>query len=507
MTVFSLNNLDDEIMSITQNDFAGGQNSNVSPTLLADNQSQLLIDADIGENGKLLSRSDIYTLGKPADGTVQGLAWFDNLSDQQILAVVDNRLWVTIGNGNWSLIDGYDTNGSPRVTIVQANNKLYISDGIQNQYTWDGGTLTELTGDNAPPKATHLLWVRHRMFAVGMSDNPYTIAVSDIDNPSYYSLDNSFDLNSGSGNPIIGLDIWQGNEIIFFNANGGDRVIADPSTELKNWEILALPNDQGLVAPDATAKTGNDLAFLSRDGLSSIGFNIANDQIGVTAQISAPVNDIIKRINPQYIDKVSMITFLNKTFISLPLDNATYNNSTLIYDNRLRQWIGIWSIEANCFSIGYLDSKRQLIWGDNEGNINAWDNSTTSDSLQTEWISKSWQFGATDNTKQGDYIILEFIKSTAEIELYLIIDEGDPVLFWSGSTTDGLVTLPLTLPFTLERPKNKRIVMDILDQGDFLSLALQIKVLSGSLSLRRVSIGAYINTTEDANIIEDANES
>lgn len=280
-------------------DFFGGMNDANKATLIAANATQGLTNVEIVDTGKARTRPFTDHYGTVAAGTpVQGACFFTTPTQSSFLAVCGGNLYQSTGDGTWSQIAGYTTSAA-RVAMIQANNKLIIGDGVQNQYVWGGTTLSSYTAADAntaaaitPPKCSYLNWHTNRMFAAGNSDAPDTVYCSKISHPEAYSDVDSMTIGSGDGDAITGIAPWKGHDFIVCKRFSTWLIEADPQqTLLSRWRISKLTPNVGCVAHATLAALGDDLVFLSQDGVAKVSFYVGDETRGGFAPVVLqPVN-------------------------------------------------------------------------------------------------------------------------------------------------------------------------------------------------------------------------
>jgi len=127
--------------------FEGGQVSSVQPKLLQANQAALLQNMDISEFAVAQTRVGSTSLGGAAisaGNKIQGLKWFFPPTLSLVIACVNGALQKWDGN-SWTALAGYTpANISVSVEMAQGLNKLFITDGIGDLFSWDGGTWYDL---------------------------------------------------------------------------------------------------------------------------------------------------------------------------------------------------------------------------------------------------------------------------------------------------------------------------------------------------------------------------
>lgn len=138
--------------------FEGGQVSKIQPKLLAQNQAAELQNMDISPYAVAQTRAGVSGLGGAslsAGNIIQGLRWFFPPTLSLLIACVNGALqkWDGI---SWTALTGYNpANTSVAVEMSTGLNKLFITDGIGDIFSWDGGTWYDLGVNGTIAVASH----------------------------------------------------------------------------------------------------------------------------------------------------------------------------------------------------------------------------------------------------------------------------------------------------------------------------------------------------------------
>lgn len=519
-------------------DFFGGMNDANKATLIAANATQGMTNVEIVDTGKARTRLFTDHYGNVAAQEINGLCFFKKPATPEdttngipatpevntLVAACAGQLYQCAQNIDgdyiWTVIAGYtyDTLKSPRVTFIQANNKLIVSDGVQNQHVWDGTTLSSYTAGDAntaaaitPPKCSYLSWHTNRMFAAGNSAAPDTVYCSKILHPEAYSDVDSMTIGSGDGDAITGIAPWKGHDFIVCKRFSTWLVEADPQQALlSRWKISKLTPNVGCVAHATLAALGDDLVFLSQDGVAKVSFYVGDETRGVSTMLSDPIRPLVKRINWPYAHLSTATVWRNKYLLSVPLDNAITPDSVLVYDATHGCWSGVWTgINATVFCRSFLNDQYRLCFGDTSGNVRYFDETgtaTTYDRLPsgdqdvaTEIITRGYNFSEILSPKTGDIVNLEFHNSQATATLTARVNEDDVGgVLWSGTTTATSASFPLTDGDTLYVRATLKVTANIQPLGQFDDIAFHIQSSAGLLCLRSVIVTGWIDTINTA---------
>lgn len=492
----------------------GGMDAYTRATLLPQNTAQLLENIIIDTNGSAKTRPGADALGTiPETGIIQGMAYYDTPSIEQ-LVVAKNAKILSWDNANWSTVAGYTPNSaSLSMEITQGFDLVYLSDGVANWRSYNGSTFTDLgsvvgqQGD--PPKgATIMAWHGQRMWASGVSSAYDTVWVSDLlsagsghwDHTSY-----SFRVGKGEGEPVRAMCGLMDNQIACFKANSVWLVDAPPTVNASLYTITRLAIGVGCVGKRALVQFGNDILFMSRDGVRSLArMENVGGQYEVSPPISQPLQPYIDRINWTYASTICAAKYRHFIFFAIPIDSDTRPTTTLVYNVRTASWMGVWTgwTPLQFVVTRFLDLER-LVVGDNSGNTNQWKD-YLSESLSSTYTDNSvniattiklraFSFGEPVNYKDGRYLEARFTDSQGVALLSVYYD--DTLAKAETRTLQQTVNqLPLVLPFDLAviKPSAQRVALD--EAGTFNEAYLQITASANKFSLRNATMAAYMNT-------------
>ena len=507
--------LDDQLIPDGSASFVGGVDEQADPTELKPEQLARCINVQITRDGVQTRKgsTDIGN-GAIAAGRVQGMGELDTSSTEKILAAVNGAMYQH-SSGTWSSAAGFTpTSATAQVEIVQGNNKLYVCDGASNMRSWDGTTFTDLgTSSPNPPIAKFITWFTHRLFAVKDNDDTvYVSAILNADAGGWDWTNRSFRVGGGEGDAITCISGWLGFNLLVFKNNSFYVVNADPSANVVDWPIKPVSNRVGCVAHRSGKMVGNDFFFLARDGVRSVRQTETNLEALVSEPLSWPIQPLIDRINwsaahlsnAEYID--------NKYILWVPLDSATTPDTALVYDTRLKSWLGYWTgWKSMVQMVSKLNNEIRLLYGTSDGKVYRWDYNADND-LEGTFDDASTAIATTIVTrghihrdllapKAGWCVELGFNKSLANVSFYGIIDQDEvdqPIIDTeSGSNTFSTQgetnALPLSLPFDLAVITIHKKTLDLASLGEYRELQFKLTSSSSKLCLKYLVASAYLN--------------
>jgi len=166
-------NLDDLLAFDGIRSFTGGQASGLQSDLLADNQTQQLVNMTLSPKGSLETRKGVTSFSTTAtsqEGSIGGMRYYDTSQSERLVSVTQGRLYTIDSNGNAQLrpadqiwdsftgatrtwdnenqqwADGFSTDYNVRVSMAQFNDKMYMADADGDLHFWDGNRVTRQGG-------------------------------------------------------------------------------------------------------------------------------------------------------------------------------------------------------------------------------------------------------------------------------------------------------------------------------------------------------------------------
>lgn len=241
----------------------------------------------------------------------------------------------------------YQATGIGYVYILRGFNKTVLR--------WDGASTIVVPGVGVHhnfPNSRHGIYYGNRHIVQTDSN---TIRVSHYLEDNAWSALDMFNINDGSSDRLIALAPWTLNEFVIFMRNSifyasvgvGANAGNDAATEADSY-IKSLASDVGCVAKGSIVQAGGGILFLSDNGVymlnpAGAGNGSANTPEGMrlltlAEPLSAPINDIIARINYNYVDRAVATYWDNRYYLSVPLDESIRNNVTLVYNFVNKAW-------------------------------------------------------------------------------------------------------------------------------------------------------------------------
>jgi hypothetical protein len=253
---------------------------------------------------------------------------------------------------------GETITGADEVELYQAQGigYVYILRGFDKSVLrWNGSTTVNIpdthTHHNYPP-SRHAIYYGNRHI---VQTDRNTIKVSHYLEDNHWSALDVFSINDGGNDSIVAITPWTLNEFVIFMRNSifyasagiGANALGDAVTD-DNSYIKSLATDIGCIAKGSIVQAGGGILFLSDNGVYILNPAGAGNGAGNTPEgmrlltiaepLSAPISDVIERINFNAVDKAVATYFENRYYLSVPLDESEINNAVLVYNFINKAW-------------------------------------------------------------------------------------------------------------------------------------------------------------------------
>lgn len=345
-----------------------GLNSRDNPNALSTgfvSQSQnFRLDRGIATVRKGLQRK---TIGALIGQTIYGIgSYIDSTGQEIIICVMTDGLYsynpqAESLSSKVSFPAGQTITTQDGCDVVTAVDKVYISRGFSKRpLVWD--LATSITVSPTSPSSGHkfpncsgMFYYCNRMIALGKHHNESntlrnydTVSVSNFLDFQEWDAVDAFTINNGSNDQVVGVAPWTLNEFLVFMRNsifyintGTDRYISGDGLSATS-QIKTLATDIGCSARKSVVQAGGGVLFLSDNGVYLLQPQPASAEsmklLTLADPISAPIDDVIQRINRNYAYRAVATYWNNRYYLAVPLDSSVDNNAVLVYNFILRQW-------------------------------------------------------------------------------------------------------------------------------------------------------------------------
>lgn len=507
--------LDEPIVFDDTISFMGGQVSDVRPNLLNKNQFSEGRNVDVDTYGTVVTRKGTSKFPATAlANRIQGLGYYDRPagSTERLVCASNGSLYRCDANeSNWTQITGSNTSvsSSNMVDMVQLVDKFYIADGANTMRVYDASDGSVSTAGLA---FSGLITHTNRLFGFGVSGqaDDSVWASNVIDGSTWDTNTNQIRVGGHSGDPVVGLHSWANFNLIVFKEQSVFLALTNPTQAAANWEIKRISDRFGCEGRRTITEVGGDVFYLSRFGVMSIGQILNGAQTIVQPEpVSTPIRDWIERINWDHADKACATFWNNRYLLSVPVDGATTNNTTLVYNTITRSWTGYWSgWTPTVYAASAFGGSLRLMFGQSDGKALKWleyvaqkneTDSTFKDDgsfYPSHVLTRGYVFREQMNDKIGRNAEFEFNDSAALVDVFQVRDDVQTEQRLNPTKIDTAagsgVVLPKALPFSFDENVVVKKAYSTLSKGTFNQVQFRISADENKMQLRGVKASAIV---------------
>lgn len=175
------------------------------------------------------------------------------------------------------------------------------------------------------------------------------IASDILDTDTYDQIYANFRFNAGTADFIVGLHSFSEDVLVVFNRNS-IHVVAN-SQVLNNATARLLTDEIGCLARKSIQQIGNQILFLSDNGVYGVSFIDEYNLRGTELPLSEAIDATIQRINKIHQSKAVSVYLDNRYYLAVPLDNSQENNAIIIYNFLNQQWESIDTVSTEGFHV------------------------------------------------------------------------------------------------------------------------------------------------------------
>jgi hypothetical protein len=385
-----------------------------------------------------------------------------------------------------------------------------------------GATATASVSALAPTALKLIRQFTNRLFAVGTGTDRNTLYASDLLDPEVWKTTNSIVVGGDDGQDIVAIQPFFDYELLVFKPSKIYLVTVDPTASTAAGWTVRLINDRiGCIAGRSVSFAGKDVYFLAEDGIRSVQRSLSDDYFIVGVPISEAIKDVIARINKNFYSKCFGQFHNNRYYLSVPLDSATTNSHTIVYNLLFNAFEGFWNIGASAmyqtnFSAGYTVAGPKLAIGTPTGKLghsfDYLDPDTEADgdtqfkdfgttgTYSSYLITKAYDFDDRIAQKYGSHYEIEFYFSSSTGATISMKRESDSQFVTLGTNvntaTPGGLTLPFTLPATLSAQTTNMRADSLRSYQKWRNMRIKVESPSKKLAVRSVILAANPDTIQ-----------
>ena len=279
----------------------------------------------------------------------------------------------------WTVVDSGRT-GAMKYTFRRINfngtELLAFADGANNASYWDGTSITDVNGANAPADPHYISVFKNTGFYAGMSSNPQEIIYT-----APLTLDD-FSVANGAGSFVVdsavtGMIVFR-DSLYIFSAN---RIYKLTGSSQADFTLQPITREIGCRNGWTIKEFAGDVVFLGPDGLRTIA---GTDKIGDVelGTISKPVQELFQ--NRSDVDEFDALVIPNKTqyrifFSSTGNDISTTQGVICTRTEQAYEFATTKSIKPYCSDTEEYQGEYYVLMGDFNGYVYRAERGTTFD--------------------------------------------------------------------------------------------------------------------------------
>lgn len=371
-----------------------------------------------------------------------------------------------------------------RFSAFSSGDILFIGNGTDDWFQMNQDyTFADLRNINTSPPLSNVgYYYRSRLWVLKQNKLYWSDAFAGDYSVAFDRTSNQFNVPVGAEQAIIAIrDLG----LICF---GLDRVYTiNPSTVPAATDKAELIYDRGCVAGNTVCQVGDDIYFLSQDGVRSLQRTQQDKvQVGASYPLSYPLKTEFEALSWNYINSACAIYFDNKYFISVPSNASTYNNQVWVYYPATQGWMVITGWNVGAWAKLTVSGQEKLYAIDsNSGKVyQAWtgfSDNTVAINYQEE--SRKDDMGQPLLSKYGGYLKIKALAvGNYNITVSASPDDQGYIVLGTINLAATLPTLPIDLPFALSDTSivEQSFPLDDLGQWKLIRVKLQHNATNGS---------------------------
>jgi hypothetical protein len=366
------------------------------------------------------------------------------------------------------------------------------------------------------------LWVPYDYTPAGTQISPtYTdrevrdqIAASDIlDSATFDSISSQFRITAGIADYLVGVHPFYEDSLLVLNRNSL-HLVNGTQGSLEDTVVRELTREIGCLARKSVVSQGNNIFFLSDNGVYNLSFVDEYNLRGVERPLSEKIQPFMDRINKDKAGDAVGIYFNNRYYLALPLDSsrgaddAMGNNHVVIYNMLNGAWESIDSYGdgdflVSNFLIAQADKRNQLYIVNDQGGLHLADDtddardtyslSVTGTSSQTgidyKLTSRGYGFNSLDRKKFSEaQVQMRSSRDSASDVEFRFASEDPDTSDYHVTDVEALLDTSIGLPGQLasDEPGNFRFRLGN-PRGIYGTLTINRKIV-GSVALGRPKV-------------------
>lgn len=385
----------------TQTDWSGGCNNRLTPEQLGPNQYADAKNIEIRDGYPRTRRGSAIVYEWVDEHPLQGSHLYRSPYKAQrpetIVSVRNGSVYrqnVPHAPVEMDLPSGVVINANESIRFVQAFSYIYmLRDEHHDVLRWSGWPAdswelisTPVAGDKFPNTGLGA-YAYNRGWVVTNEDS---LSASDILSEAFDLATHSYELDQGEGGEIVGIIPYLEGGLCVVK-EGGVHILTGCNGDLTDLADTVIDSTHGGISAETLTQIGSDVWFLARDGVRSIAVTIQSKAQMVDVTVSHNIPKYINRINWSHANKAQALVFDNYYLLAVPFDNATVNDTMLVFDLQLKTWVGYWQgWEVQRMFVGRLRGNQVLYGMNNNGDLSILLHGMYEDSAPTNALTTMW---------------------------------------------------------------------------------------------------------------------
>jgi len=294
---------------------------------------------------------------------------------QDLMTSAIRLTWTTASPASYVAgygVYGYDQGDERLITTTDPSSKTFDYLGVPDpsMLVFPPGADTTLG-----PIAKYVIIHKDKLILGNLDSFPSRISWSgggsNIDKFNWRYGGGYVDIDKDAGDAVKGLIEFQ-DKIIVFKERSIWEVTLSTSGSLVIPSVKMIVRGVGAVSHKTIRHVENDVFFLSRKGVFTLGNEANFLNVLRTNELSARVRPIFSLLSNTQLDKACAIYHNNKYRLAFPMGSSDVNTKEIVYDRERLAWMGPNTYPAvpGVYAIYYDGSgKENLVWGDSTDNF------------------------------------------------------------------------------------------------------------------------------------------
>lgn len=387
---------------------------------------------------------------------------------------------------------------------------------------WSSGTVVAWSDASAMPVMGFVAAHRFRLFAVPAgTDELYPSDILDASTAAKWNKLKGLRIGDGEGDPIVALQPFQ-ESLLLVLKEASVWLVDTAEPDPVNWSTRRLTGLVGCANARTVVQVGQDVLFMSRYGVVSVGALVQQNSVSPAETISAPIDQALQNGKAVWASRFREFFILGWDTTGTAVSVA---DKFFIFNTRQKAWCGEWSAVFpnvalpgsrtglhtgwTCAALVRPGAIESTMIADTAGRVALFDAAHAQDQnlsspvtlqdIPQELVTKSWDFGDGSNWKKLQRLELVFHRqSVANYSVSLIIDGSTtPLAVAAGVAADNGANFDLTFPLIFIGRTRTGLVRNLIPlvKRRFRECAVRITTSgAGGLSVRAVKLAAFADT-------------